>query len=88
VYYTCYWEPSKSGTEYPLPSSAKKTDLERIEGIQDMIDQFEEEWKQKAAAKTVPSYFIIFFQVGISIVLKFEIVSPSNKSPICCLVIW
>ena len=28
------------------------------------------------------------FQVGISIVLKFEIVSPSNKSPICCLVNW
>ena len=45
VYYTCYWEPSKSGTEYPLPSSAKKTDLERIEGIQDMIDQFEKDRK-------------------------------------------
>ncbi len=71
VYYTCYWEPSKSGTEYPLPSSAKKTDLERIEGIQDMIDQFEKEWKQKAAAKTVPSYFIIPYFQSISTLIPF-----------------
>ena len=71
MYYTCYWEPSKSGTEYPLPSSAKKTDLERIEGIQDMIDQFEKEWKQKAAAKTVPSYFIIPYFQSISTLIPF-----------------
>ena len=71
VYYTCYWEPSKSGTEYPLPSSAKKTDLEQIEGIQDMIDQFEKEWKQKAAAKTVPSYFIIPYFQSISTLIPF-----------------
>ena len=71
MYYTCYWKPSKSGTEYPLPSSAKKTDLERIEGIQDMIDQFEKEWKQKAAAKTVPSYFIIPYFQSISTLIPF-----------------
>ena len=79
VYYNCYWHPSKSGKVYHHPDWAMKKDIERIDGVKEMITQFEKERRQRA--KTVPYYFIVpYFQsIFISSLLYMSLITLTRQ---------
>jgi len=54
--YLCYWLPSKSGKVYHDPHWAEKKEIEKVDGMKEMIAQFENE--RKVQAKMVPYHFI------------------------------